>query len=133
MNNLPHLLVYTALLAWASLMVASLLRTGGLTPRGLALAFGNRDNLPEPSPLAARADRAARNTMENFVFFVALALTAMATGRQGPAIVLGAQVFFWARVAYLPVYWAGIPYLRTAIWTVGAVGLGMMAAALLAA
>ena len=133
MNNLPHLLVYTALLAWASLMVASLLRTGGLTPRGLALAFGNRDNLPEPSPLAARADRAARNTMENFVFFVALALTAMATGRQGPAIVLGAQVFFWARVAYLPVYWAGIPYLRTAIWTVGVVGLGMMAAALLAA
>jgi uncharacterized MAPEG superfamily protein len=133
MNDLPHLLVYAALLTWASLMVASLLRTNGLTPRGMALAFGNRDKLPEPTPLAARADRAAKNTMENFVLFAALALTAMATGRQGSMVVLGAQVFFWARVAYLPVYWAGITYLRTAIWTVGVIGLGMMAFALLAA
>lgn len=133
MNDLPHLLVYTALLTWASVMVASLLRAGGLTPRAMALAMGNRDNLPEPTPLAGRADRAAKNTLENFVFFAALALTAMATGRQGSMVVLGAQLFFWARVAYLPVYWAGITYLRTAIWTVGVIGLGMMAFALLAA
>ncbi|MGM9491891.1 MAPEG family protein [Ideonella sp. YS5] len=133
MNDLPHLLVYTALLTWASLMVASLLRTGGITPRGMALAFGNRDDLPEPTPLAGRADRAAKNTMENFVFFAALALTAMAIGRQRSAVMLGAQIFFWARVAYLPVYWAGITYLRTAVWLVGVVGLGMMALALLAA
>jgi uncharacterized MAPEG superfamily protein len=133
MNDLPHLLVFAAILTWASLMVASLLRTGGLTPRGMALASGNRDQLPEPTPLAGRADRAARNTLENFVLFAALALTAMATGRQGATVVLGAQLFFWARVAYLPIYWAGITCLRTAVWTIGVIGLGMMVVALLRA
>jgi uncharacterized MAPEG superfamily protein len=39
---------------------------------------------------------------------------------------MGAQIFFWARVLYLPVYCAGVTYLRTAIWVVSIVGLAMM-------
>ena len=36
---------------------------------------------------------------------------------------LGAQVYLWARVAYVPIYAAGIPYLRTAVWAVSFWGL----------
>jgi uncharacterized MAPEG superfamily protein len=32
----------------------------------------------------------------------------------------------WARVAYVPVYAAGIPYLRTLIWAASMIGLIMV-------
>ena len=47
-----------------------------------------------------------------------------------PEATAGAAVL-WARVVYLPVYLLGITYLRSAIWGVGIVGLGMMLLALL--
>ncbi|MBU6247381.1 MAG: MAPEG family protein, partial [Xanthomonadaceae bacterium] len=43
---------------------------------------------------------------------------------------LGAQLYLWARVAYLPVYAAGIPYLRSAVWGVSMVGLLLVLSAL---
>jgi uncharacterized MAPEG superfamily protein len=36
---------------------------------------------------------------------------------------LGAQLFFWGRVACAIVYIAGIPWIRTAAWTVSVIGL----------
>jgi uncharacterized MAPEG superfamily protein len=36
---------------------------------------------------------------------------------------LGAQLFFWARLVYAVVYVAGVPWVRTAVWAVSAVGL----------
>jgi uncharacterized MAPEG superfamily protein len=36
---------------------------------------------------------------------------------------LGAQLFFWARLAYAFVYIAGIPWVRTAVWLVSVIGL----------
>ena len=64
------------------------------------------------------------------ILFVALALTAHAVGADEQAT-LGAQVFFWARLVYLPVYWAGITYVRSLIWGVGTVGLALMVSAIL--
>ena len=29
---------------------------------------------------------------------------------------LGAQIYFWSRVAYVPVYAFGIPFIRTLLW-----------------
>jgi len=43
--------------------------------------------------------------------------------RNTPHTALGAQLYFWARVAYLPIYLAGIPYLRTAVWAVSLWGM----------
>ena len=48
------------------------------------------------------------------------------TGRSGGAGAIGAAVWFWARVVYLPLYLFGIPYVRTAVWSVSALGLGGM-------
>jgi len=36
---------------------------------------------------------------------------------------LGAQLFFWARLAYAAIYIAGIPWARTAAFVVSAAGL----------
>jgi uncharacterized MAPEG superfamily protein len=73
-----------AIVTWASLLAASLAPRGGLSP--VMLATGNRDDLPVPSPLAGRADRAARNTAHNFMLFAALAVVAQRIGTsQGPA------------------------------------------------
>jgi uncharacterized MAPEG superfamily protein len=43
---------------------------------------------------------------------------------------LGAQIYFWARVAYLPIYVIGIPYVRTLVWGAGFWGLLQMLYAL---
>lgn len=128
MPKLLSLVVCMAGVTWLMLVVASLVRTQAWTPKGMLLAFGNRDNLPDPTPLAGRAERAARNTLENFVLFAALALVAHAAGATSSRVTLGAEVFFWARLVYIPVYLAGITYVRTAVWAVGIVGLGLMLA-----
>jgi uncharacterized MAPEG superfamily protein len=66
----------------------------------------------------ARAARASRNFLETFPFFAAAVLAVMLTHRNTDHTALGAQIYFWARVAYWPIYAAGIPYLRTAVWIV---------------
>jgi len=131
MTTTLTLVIYMAILTWLTSLVASLIRVKGWTFSGTMLAFGNRDNLPEATQFAGRAERTARNTFENFVLFAAIALVAHAAGATSPRIATGAEIFFWARVLYIPVYYAGITYLRTAIWVVSIVGLVMMILAIL--
>ena len=131
MTHVLTLLVYTALLTWLTLLLASLIRAKGWTLPGMLLAFGNRENMPVADALAGRADRTARNTLEGFVLFTALALAAEVAGVKSSRIDLGAELFFGSRLLYVPIYYLGIAYLRTVVWTVGMVGLVMMALALL--
>ena len=65
------------------------------------------------------------------MLFAAIALVAHAAGATSPKVAMGAQIFFWARLIYIPVYVAGIAYLRTAIWVLSIVGLGMMVSGIL--
>lgn len=51
--------------------------------------------------------------------------------RGDAASALGAQLYFWARLAYVPVYAAGIPYLRTLVWVVSIVGIILLLVAML--
>lgn len=131
MTTTLTLVIYMALLTWAAVLAASLIRAKGWTFAGTMIAVGNRENLPAASASAGRAQRAAQNTLENFVLFAAIALVAHAAAVDDTKVALGAQVFFWARVAYLPVYYAGIAYVRTAVWVVSIIGLAMRIAAIL--
>jgi uncharacterized MAPEG superfamily protein len=97
----------------------------------MRIAFGNRDDVPEPEPLAGRADRAARNMLENLAIFTAVIAAVQLSGKTSAQTQFGATLFFWARLTYWPCYLAGIIYLRTAIWLVSIVGLAMVAAAIL--
>jgi uncharacterized MAPEG superfamily protein len=125
MTRLLEFVVYMTLLTWISIMLGAALRNREWTLEGMKVGLSNRDHLPEATALGGRAERAAANTKENFMLFVALALTAQLAGVAEQATA-GAAVFFWARVIYLPVYLLGITYARSAIWGVGVVGLGMM-------
>jgi uncharacterized MAPEG superfamily protein len=126
MNDL-HYLVLSAALTWIMLMTAAMVRSRGWTLAGMRIALGNRDRLPEATPLAARADRAARNMVENLVLFAVVVLAARLVGAPAELLARGAALFFWARLVYFFVYLAGIPYLRTAVWAVSIAGLVLIA------
>ena len=121
-----RLLAYAAVLCWVMIMTAAMLKT-----RGIVNAGGNRDDLPEPSALAGRADRAAKNMLENLVLFTALLAAAKLGNGDQDRIVLGARIFFWARVAYCPLYLAGLKHVRTIGWAVGIAGMGLIFSAIL--
>ncbi|MEO8858539.1 MAG: MAPEG family protein [Burkholderiaceae bacterium] len=122
----------SAILTIVMLLVAAGLRTRAWTNAGSAMAFGNRDDLPPPTPLSGRAQRAAANMLEGMLLFVALVLAAQIAGVLGSRVALGAALFFWARLVYFPVYLAGIAYLRTAVWAVSIIGLAIIFSALIA-
>jgi uncharacterized MAPEG superfamily protein len=126
-----RLVVYSTLLTWIMLMVAATLRSRSWSPRGVLTAMGNRDDLPEPSPLAARADRAAKNMLENLLLFATLVVVAHLVEADEEKTKLGARLFFWARLAYFPIYLAGVKVLRTIVWGVGVAGMLLIAQAVL--
>ena len=114
-------------LAWSAglgiiyLLVAAQAATA---QRGVKWNVSNRDGkAPELTGAAARLSNAFKNYMESFPFFVAAIIIVHLTDAYSPMTILGAQPYFWARVIYLPVYGVGIPYVRTAIWSVSMVGI----------
>jgi uncharacterized MAPEG superfamily protein len=117
-------------ITWLSLLAASLIRAKGWTMQGMSFAMGNRENPPDATALAGRADRTAKNNLENFILFAVLALVAHVANADPTRVALGAEIFFWSRLAFIVTYYAGIPYLRTLVWTAGSAGLVIMASAL---
>ena len=115
-----RLLSYTTLiclLLWIPYVLA------GIKVRGMARAVGYPSGETADLPAwAQRAHRAHMNLVENLVPFAALVLVAHATGVSNGATVLGAQLFFYARIVQSGVMIAGIPWLRTIAYTVGLIG-----------
>ena len=123
MTALLELTVYFTVWTLATVVVGGAIRNQEWTKEGRQIGLGNRDNLKEATPMGGRAERAAKNSIEAAVFFVLLALIANAAGMDAEAM-LGAQVAFWARIAYVPIYIAGIRYLRSmfgslVLWVTG--------------
>jgi uncharacterized MAPEG superfamily protein len=99
---------------------------------GLPYALSPRDDRRVlKGPVAARAARALYNFLETYPAFVGLALAVTLANRAGGLSALGAEIWFVARIVYVPVYLSGVKVLRTAIWSVSVVGLVMMVVALL--
>ncbi|WP_411834368.1 MAPEG family protein [Pseudoxanthomonas mexicana] len=115
------------MLAWAvALGLAHILLAAGAATaqRGLRWNAGNREAaLPPLAGMAGRLERAQRNFLETFPLFAAVALAVVVAGRADAHTALGAQIYFWARLAYLPIYAIGIPYLRSLVWAISAWGL----------
>jgi uncharacterized MAPEG superfamily protein len=114
------LLAWAAALTFVQMLVAA---TGATLQVGLPILAGNRENLPVLTGWAGRAQRAHHNMLENLVLFAALVLIAVISQKTNNMTLLGAQLFFWARLAYAVIYVAGVPWLRTAVWAVSAIGL----------
>ena len=113
-------LLWAVALTFAQMLVAV---SAATLQVGLPTLAGNREGLPEFKGWTGRAFRAHRNMLESLVLFAALVLVAVVSQKTNAMTLLGAQIFFWARLVYAGVYVAGIPWLRTAVWTVSVVGL----------
>ena len=94
---------------------------------GVIYAGSARDNERAPKNLlTARAEKALRNFLETYAVFIALVVVIELGGRSDGLTVWGSQLYFWARVAYLPAYLSAIPFLRSGIWMISAIGLVLM-------
>jgi uncharacterized MAPEG superfamily protein len=88
------------------------------------------------SPLkgvAGRLERAMSNYLETFPLFAALVLAAEVAGIHGRLTEWGSFLYFGARVLYLPLYAYGVPLVRSLVWNVAAIGMLLLAIALLRA
>ncbi len=130
MTALMELTVYFTIWTLVSVVLGAAIRNQEWTKAGRDIGLGNRDNLQEATPMGGRAERAANNSIEAAVFFIPLALIANAAELDSE-VMLGAQIAFCARIAYVPIYIAGIKYLRSLVWIIGVVGYGMMISAML--
>jgi uncharacterized MAPEG superfamily protein len=122
-----------AAINWALIVAASLIKAKAWKPAGLMAAMGNRETESDCTGFPARTDRAAKNMLENMVLFTALALVASVAGITDPHVELGARIFFWARLAYIPIYMIGIPVARTGIWAISVIGMGFIFASIVQA
>lgn len=123
-------------IAWtAVILFFSAGAQGLLTPlnQGLVWGLGARDEPRDLSALQRRMGRAVANHMEWMLVFVALVLVAHLAGISTPLTQAGAVLFAISRLLYVPVYAAGVPYLRTVVWFAGIVGLMLIAVEVLGA
>jgi uncharacterized MAPEG superfamily protein len=125
-----------AMLGWSVVLflVHMMLQSAtALRDQGVVFNAGPRDHPPPLGVLAGRARRAFDNFKETYPVYIALALALTVAHRGGELAETGAGLWFGARVAYIPLYTFGVPWLRTVAWGVAALGLGMMLVRLLQA
>ena len=122
-----------AVINWALIVAAALIKSKAWKPSGLMAAMGNRETVEDCNGFPARTERAARNMLENLVLFTALALVAVVGGVTDPHVELGARIFYWARLVYIPIYMIGIPVARTSVWAISVIGMGMIFASIVQA
>ncbi|WP_222876147.1 MAPEG family protein [Terrihabitans soli] len=79
---------------------------------------------------AGRAERALKNYLETFTALIALSLALAVLNKTGGIATTGAWIWLLARLVYIPLYLMGIPYIRSAVWVVAALGLFLMFIAL---
>lgn len=93
---------------------------------------GPRDVSFSPSgKLAGRAARASSNFRETYPAFIALALALVLKGDASGWGLSGAWLWFACRIVYIPLYLAGVPYLRSLVWVLSMAGLAIMLAVLI--
>lgn len=121
---------------WASAVLGIVYLLAAVLPsvltRGMPWAMGPRDDAgADLGKVGARLDRAWKNFRETFPLFVAAILVEASTVQDSELAELGAQLYFWGRVAFLPVYALGLPYVRTLVWTVAMAGIALVLASCL--
>ncbi len=116
------------ILGWATLLgLVHIFATAIVRTRAYGAAWntGARDATPtdRKTPLVGRLERAQANFFETFPLFAAAVLAAAMAGRLDHATELGCWLYLVARIAYLPLYAAGVPYVRTLVWGLALIGL----------
>ena len=93
---------------------------------------GARDQTPTSvRPLTGRLERAQANLYETLPLFIGAVIMAHVAGKDGTTLtLLGAHLYFFGRLVYVPLYAFGVPYIRSLVWVVSLAGLVMVLASL---
>jgi uncharacterized MAPEG superfamily protein len=95
-------------------------------------AGGREEPVPPLRGLANRVDQATTNFLETFPFFTAAVLAAQLIGHHSLLTVLGAHLYFWARVGYLLAAAAGFGLIRSVLfWNTALTGIVLLLIAIL--
>lgn len=90
---------------------------------GNRYTVGARDEDLRPVGVAGRLARAQANFLETYPLFAVCVLVVHVTGSEGALSGWGAALHLGGRILYLPLYAAGVPWLRTLSWNVATLGL----------
>jgi uncharacterized MAPEG superfamily protein len=93
----------------------------GVANNGPVAMMNNRDTLKPPTVFQLRTKRLTDNFRENLWFFVPLVLIAAIAGVSNQWTILGAQIFFFSRLAHAVWYIAGWPLIRPLFWLAGVI------------
>lgn len=118
------MLLYSTLLL---LVLIGIPAVEAILKNGALVQAGSRDDMPEPTLFNKRATRLSNNMIENLALFAPLVLIANVAEISTGTTVLGAQIFFFARVIHAIIYLAGLPMIRPVFWMAGVVGTLMIA------
>jgi uncharacterized MAPEG superfamily protein len=116
MNPEIKILAFAALLQVAQLLLVVLFTD---LQFGLKHGVGPRDTPHPLTGVGARLDRALTNHYAALALFTIAVLTVTLALKSSPLTITCAWVYLAARVAYVPLYISGIPWLRSIAWTIG--------------
>ncbi|OJW64695.1 MAG: hypothetical protein BGO57_09390 [Sphingomonadales bacterium 63-6] len=123
------ILALAALLLLVHIMAAIRIKT---QQYGVEWNMGARDEaLPPLSPVAARLERARDNFLETLPIAIIALMGVALTGKSSTLTLAAGWVWLGARAVYLPLYWAGIPKVRTYVWGVALAALLVLLGVLL--
>ena len=124
------ILAYSAVLLVIYILAATQLKTAQY---GLKWNMGPRDEgVAAPNLMTGRLIRAQANFLETYPIAIIALLGVVIANKTNGSTALGGWIWLGARVAYLPLYAAGVPVVRTIAWGVSIAGLVMVIWPLLA-
>jgi uncharacterized MAPEG superfamily protein len=123
----PDLFVLACVLVLAliQILLFDVARTGQY---GLKWNMSPRDqaDMPPLSDMAKRLERAQANLFETLPLFIGAILIAHVSERANDLTALGAHLYLFGRIAYVPLYAFGLSPWRSLAWIVSLVGLLMV-------
>ncbi|MGV3579439.1 MAPEG family protein [Brevundimonas sp.] len=124
-------LTYAALTILLAVVQIFLPAAGRTRQYGVKWNAGPRDAvMPPVNPVTGRLERAQANIYETLPLFLGAVLIAHVAGEAGFLTYWGATLYFWARVAYVPLYAFGVTGVRSLAFLISLAGLLMIVAAL---
>ena len=90
---------------------------------GNRYAVSARDVEIRPAGVSARLYRANANFLETFGYFAACVIVGHLAGATGSIGLIGCGMYLVGRTLYLPLYAAGVPWLRSFSWNIATLGI----------
>ncbi len=110
------ILAYAGLLQAAQLLLVVIFTD---LQNGIKHGVGPRDTAKPLHGIGARLDRALTNHYAALALFTIAVLTLTLSLKSSYLTITCAWVYLAARVAYVPLYVSGIPWLRSIAWSIG--------------